>query len=514
MSPSAPAAVSGAATPPRTPRASRTTRVRASHVLAWDGSDHVLLEDADVVYTDGVIVHVGGPWDGAVDEEIDATGALVLPGFIDLDALTDIDHCILDSWADPEAGGFAWSPEYARRSRHVLDDAERAQMREYALAQLARHGVTTYMPIASEVHSEWAESAADWAAVAEITQRLGLRGYLGPSYRSGVPVQDAAGRWIHWELERGEAGLRDAVAFLDHADSLGTDLVHGVLLPCRIETLSVEVMRETARIAREREVPVRLHALQGPHEDAMLRERTGMGVVDLLEETGLLECDLFIPHGSELGDLRDPAVVAGPDVQRLVTHRIPIIHCPLTSARYGGALRSVGAYREAGLRLVLGTDSFPPDLVRGIDVGVMLAKVVEGRLGAGRIDDYVRAMTSDAADALGRPDLGRLAPGCSADLVITDLADFATGVVEDPLRTLVVNGSGRDIVRTVVAGRTVMLDGVVLGTDQEALAATGQRLFEAMRNAYPERDARGRSVEELFPSTFPRRSAVGTGPSS
>lgn len=490
-----------------------TTRVTASHVLAWDGTDHVLLADAELVYAGDTIVHVGGPWRGPVDEEIDATGALVMPGLIDLDALTDIDHCILDSWTD--MGDVVWSAEYATRSRHVFDAAERSQVREYALAQLARHGVTTYLPIASEVHSEWAESAEDWIAVAEITQRLGLRGYLGPSYRSGVNVVGEGGaRAIHWDLPRGEAGLRDAVAFLDHVDSLGTDLVHGALLPCRIETLSVEVMRETARIARTRGVPVRLHALQSPLEDGMLRERTGMGVVDVLEETGLLECDLLVPHGVELGDLRDPAVVAGADVQRLVRHRVPIIHCPLTSARYGSALRSFDAYRAAGLRLVLGTDSFPPDLVRGIDVGVMLAKVVEGRLGAGRIEDYVRAATSDAADALGRPDLGRLAPGCRADLVIADLTDFATGVVEDPLRTLVVNGSGRDIVRTVVAGRTVMLDGVVLGTDQAALATTGQRLFETMRDAYPGRDARGRSVEQLFPATFPRRLAGAEDPVS
>lgn len=91
--------------------------------------------------------------------------------------------------------------------------------------------------------------------------------------------------------------------------------------------------------------------------------------------------------------------------------------------------------------------------------------------------------------------------------MIADLRDFATGVVEDPLRTLVVNGSGRDVVRTVVAGRTVMLDGDVLGADLPTLAARAQELFDRMRSAYSVRDGRGRGADELFPGSFPTRPA-------
>lgn len=137
-------------------------------------------------------------------------------------------------------------------------------------------------------------------------------------------------------------------------------------------------MAATAAAATQRGVMVRLHCLQSPREDGLLRERYGIGVVDALERTGLLDASLLIPHGSQLGDLRDPAVVAGPDVQRLVAVGVPIIHCPLTSARYGGGLRSFEAYRAAGLRMVLGSDSFPPDLLRGIDVGVQVAKILGG----------------------------------------------------------------------------------------------------------------------------------------
>lgn len=484
--------------------AEATTRVRCGYLLAWDGTDHVVIEGGELVYRGDTVVHVGAGWTEPVDEEIDATGSLVMPGFIDLDALTDIDHCLLDSWADRDlSGAFNWSADYARRSHHVFDASERALVREYAIAQLARHGVTTFMPIASEVHSEWAETCEDLQAVAEITQRIGLRGYLGPSYRAGVNVIGPEGPDVYRDEQRGWSGLEEAVAFLDHAESMQSDLVHGALLPCRIETLTLDLMTATAKVAQERDVFVRLHCLQSPKEKDYLERWYGMGAVDALEHTGLLDARLLIPHGIQLGDLRDPEVAAGTDVRRLVEAGVPIIHCPLTSARYGGALRSIEAYRQAGLPLVLGTDSFPPDLVRGIDVGVQLAKVIEGRLSGGRVDTYIRAGTSDGADALGRPDLGRLAAGCRADFIVADLSDFAAGVVDDPVRTLIVNGSGRDVVRTVVAGRTVMVDGVVLGVDQDGLAREAQRLFDKMRAAYPERDLEGRSVDELFPPSFP-----------
>src|SRR3712207_4535289 len=119
---------------------------------------------------------------------------------------------------------------------------------EYALAQLALHGITTYMPIASEIHSSWAESFEELVDMAETSRRIGLRGYLGPAYRSGVHVTTADGsRSVLFDEAAGLAGLRDAEKFLDYAAGLGDPLVAGVLLPCRIETLSEQLMRESAR---------------------------------------------------------------------------------------------------------------------------------------------------------------------------------------------------------------------------------------------------------------------------
>ncbi|MFE9307686.1 hypothetical protein ACIQCF_16650 [Streptomyces sp. NPDC088353] len=87
------------------------------------------------------------------------------------------------------------------------------------------------------------------------------------------------------------------------------------------------------------------------------------------------------------------------------------------------------------------------------------------------------------------------------------------GVTEDPLRTLVLNGTARDAVLTMVAGRVVMRDGSILGVDLTELRRAGRQLLDMMRAAYPERDHRRRTVEELFPPVFPQKIQTSVQPS-
>ncbi|WP_328512090.1 chlorohydrolase family protein [Streptomyces sp. NBC_00376] len=482
------------------------TRWRAIHILAHRDGGHALLRDGEIVWDGDTIVYVGRRYHGQVDEELDLGEALVMPGLIDLDALTDIDHLVLDSWASQETGGgLLWSQEYFTDRRHdVFTPAERATVREYALVQLALHGITTYMPIASEVHSAWAEPYDELVDMAETSRRIGLRGYLGPAYRSGVNVTLPDGsRGVEFDEERGRDGLRDAVRFLDHAAALDDPLVNGVLLPCRIETLTEELMRKTADVALRRDVLVRLHCLQGTTERNLVRELHGTTPLQLLERTGLLDTRLLVPHGIVID--RHPEVHGEDrgDLATLAAADVSVVHCPQTSLRYGQVLHSFGTYRRAGVNLCLGTDSFPPDLIRGMDLGVHLAKVADGRADAAPAEHYVEAATLGGARALGRTDLGRLEPGAQADLVAFRLDDIRDGVQDDPVRTFLLNGTARQATHSVVAGSPVMTDGRIPGIDPVNLRRRAQGLFDRMREAYSERDVLRRGARELFPPTFP-----------
>ena len=491
------------------------TLITADHVLAFDGTSNTELRDGAVLVDDDRIAFVGpraeAPQDA--DRTVELGESLLMPGLIDLDALTDIDHLILDSWSAPEhARRLQWSADWFSRRQHVFSAGQRRRIREIALVQLALHGITSYMPIASEVHSAWAESADDFLAMAEFSRSLGLRGFLGPSYRSGVNVVQGDERVVLFDEAEGEAGLADAIRFHDTLRAWADPLLTPVFLPCRIETLTPELLAATADAARERGALVRLHALQGDFERDWILEQHGCTPLELIRRQGLLDDRLIIPHGVFL-DV-NPRVWGEDrgDLAALVEAGVSIVHCPLTNARYGSELETFARYRDAGLNISLGTDSFPPDLIRGIDTGVSVAKVQNRSLAAGDLAAYVEAATLGGARALHRPDLGRIAEGAAADLTAFRLSDVRFGPIEDPLRNLVLAGSARDACLTMVAGRVVMRDGAIDGIDLRAVREDAQALFDIMRAGYDERDRRG-GAGGLFPPVFPlageRRAADG-----
>lgn len=502
----------------------RAVALRASHVIAADPlappgearPGFVELRDAVVlVRGDRIAAVAAGPAGeelaAVADEIVDLGESLLMPGLIDLEGLVDIDHLLLDSWWSPEhEARLEWSEAYAQTPREVLSAAERATLRRYGLVQLLLHGITTAMPIATEVHGAWAETHDDLLDTARTASELGIRVFLGPSYRSGVHVTRADGsHGIHWDREKGEAAFAGAARFLDTAAELGDPLVTGVLVPCRVETVSDDLLRRTAELSAQRDVLVRVHATQGLESErgilARDRDATPLG---LLERAGLLTERLILAHGVYL-DVHPE--VYGEDLGDLATLAktgVSIVHCPVTNARYAFWLEKLSQYLDAGVNVALGTDSFPPDLIRAIDTGVQLAKAQHGDLGRGMLAEYVAAATLGGAEALRRRDLGRIEPGAQADLVAFSLSDLRMGVIDDPVRTLTLAGTGRDAHFSMVAGRVVLRDSVIPGVDLQELRAAGQQIFERLRAAYPERDAlapAGGSTEaDLFPPVFPR----------
>ena len=494
----------------------RVTAVRAAHVLACSESGgFVELRDATVLVRGDRIVDVASAAAGEAlaaqaDEVIDLGESLLMPGLIDLEGLTDIDHLLLDSWWSPEhEARLEWSEAYAQAPHEVLTVAERSTLRRYGLVQLLLHGITSAMPISTEVHGAWAETHEDALDTARTASELGLRVFLGPSYRSAVHVTRADGSaGLHWDEAKGEEAFAGAVRFLDTVEALDDPLVTGVLVPCRVETVSDAVLARTAEVSAERNVLVRVHATQGlDSERGILARDRGTTPLGLLERVGLLNERLILAHGVYLDVHPEVHGEDRGDLAALARAGVTVVHCPLTNARYAFCLERLSQYLDAGVGIALGTDSFPPDLIRAIDTGVQLSKAQHGDLGRGLLAEYVEAATLGGARALGRPDLGRIAPGAAADLVAFSLADFRMGAVDDPIRTLVLAGTGRDASFSMIAGRVVMRGGEIPGLNVAWLRAEGQRIFEKLRGAYPERDAlagpAGSSVDELFPPVFP-----------
>lgn len=480
------------------------TRLSARYVIGFEGGDHVVYEDGAVVVEDDRILHVGYGFDGRVDVERDEGLAVIAPGFVDLNALGDIDHAVFDTYQDDELSlGLRWSRDYVERRHHVFTPEQEIRKRRYAFGQLLLNGITTAMPIASEIYQPWAETYEEMAAVVEVAVELGLRAYLGPSYRASVSVVDEAGRpSLHVEESLGSVGLDEAIRFAKTFDGSHGGMVHAALLPSRVENQTPEHLRRTRRASDEMGVPIRLHAGQTMGEFEILRSQHGARPIEYLDRVGLLGPRTFIPHAWAVAGHSQIPADGTADLDSLADSGTTVIFCPMAVARYAVVLESFDRYRDHGIAFAMGTDTAPPDMLRALDTGMVLTKAVERRRDAGSVRDLYLAATIGGADALGRPDLGRLAAGAQADLVVFDVSGPRFGPVDDPIRSLVLNGNGRDVRRVVVAGRTVVEDGRLVAVDHESERQFAQEYLEQYRASYTVRDFKRRSEIELFPPTF------------
>ena len=467
----------------------------ARWVIGHRDGRHVIHDNGVVVIDGTTVTHVGSGFDGEVAQRIDYGEAIISPGFVDLDALSDLDTTILGYDNSPAwEKGRVWPESYVARGPYEMYSPEElAFQKRHAFAHLIRNGITTALPIASLFYREWGETVAEFDAAATAAAELGLRVYLGPAYRTGGQVTDEAGniRAIYDEA-RGLAGLEEAAAFAARIDGTAGGLVRAMFAPDRIETCTETLLRRTADIAAEMSAPVRQHCSQSPIEVRLVREQHGCTPIEWLDHIGALRRNWLLPHGTQATEA---------EFALIAEKGATLVHCPLVSARHGGALNSFPKCRAMGINIGLGTDTFPADMILNMQIGMMPARLLEG-MTAIRSEHLFDAATIGGADALGRPDLGRLCPGAKADIAVIDLR--RTLQTPDPVQTVMTSTSGRDVRDVWIDGRRVMADGVIPGIDEVADAARAQAQFDGLIAKYPERTVRHPPVSEIFSTSYER----------
>ena len=482
------------------------TKIQARFVIGYQNGDHAILENAEVVYENDKILFVGHEFPDPVDQTISAGDAIVSPGFVDLNALGDIDHDILHFEAPSEiAKGLIWSDEYvAKGTQDILSPEEEKLKNTYAFIQLIRNGITTAMPITSVLHNAWTRSYEELEQAVLIATRLGLRVYLGLSYQSGVRTTKPDGTWqVHWQVEKGESGLHSAVNFIKNFDGANNGLIRGFLAPERIETITPDLLRTSKQFSDELNCPIRLHAAQGLFEYQEIKSRHNQTPISFLSDIGFLGPRTLIPHAIFTTGSRAVIENSSDDLKKLACSDTSIIHCPLIMARHGMILDTFERYKHAGINIALGTDTYPPDMIENIRIGNLLTKVVEADPSAGSAADFFRAATLGGAKALKRDDLGKISAGAQADIIIIDLSGFHIGQIDDPIKTLVYGGHGSDVRTSIINGRVVMWERQIPGYDLDFLRDEAQECFSKIKAGYSTRDYLHRSSGELFPSSFP-----------
>lgn len=472
--------------------------LRARWVLGHHNGRHVLLENGQVVFSGNEIAYVGHRYAGPIAQQYEFGQAIITPGFIDLDALSDLDTTVLSLDNHPEAlKGRVWPRSYVDEGPfEMYSPGELAFQKRYAFAQLLLNGITTAAPIASLFYRAWGETVEEFASAAEISEALGLRTYLGPAYRTGNAVVEADGNIVMmFDEQRGLAELEAAIAFAKRIHGSHGGLTHALLAPDRIEGCTPELLRRTAAVAQELGIPIRLHACQGQFELETVMRLRGMRPIEWLRSLGCLSERLLVPHlthatEEELFMLRD-AGGSG-------------IHCPLVAARFGDALHSFRKLRTMGLGLAMGTDTWPPDMMLNMQLAMLTGRIAERDAEAVRAEDVFDAATVGGANALGRRDLGRLERGAKADIVVIALGLPHHGQVIDPIQTLMISGRGRDVRHVIVDGRFRVIDGQIPGFDEEQERRRAQAQFDKLVALYPRRTLGHPPADSIFSSSYPR----------
>lgn len=489
------------------------TLVRGGWIVGFEHGSHVLWRDGVLVFEGDHVLHVGPRFDGRADREIDARGKLVSSGFIDCHVhsghrashrlITDtgrpdyFGQPFLDISVPREGARVGGDPRYLRPDARDAGEGTRLHA-EFTIAEMLRGGTTTFMEFGSQLRVQE-------ALLAEV-ERLGIRAYLGPGFDSGRWVGDEGGRLKRVVDEA--AGWKEfeaACAFIRRVDGTLGGRVRGLLVPREAETCALDLLRATRKAAEELRVPITTHAAYNVIEFYEMVRDHRMTPIEVLESVGLLGPDLTIGHAN-LPAENYRFYSGGRELELMGRHGVSISHCPVNIARRGRSLDSWQRYREAGINIALGSDTYPRDMIMQMRMASYFGKVMSANLRTATAAEVFAAATLGGARALGREDLGRLAPGAKADLVIVDLTGRDTlrwGPVRDPIKSLVECGIGDDVDTVIVDGVVRMENRRIAGADLAELRERAQAAGESVWAGLQEWDPLGRTAEQMSPWSFP-----------
>ena len=473
-----------------------TTVIRnASAALVFDADtgQHAYAEGVDIAFTDGTLTHVGPGFADAAEAEIDGRGFFVMPGLVDIHshpASEPMNKGFLDELGSPRLYG---SSLYEFMPLFRPDETGRDACVEVALSELMLSGVTTVVDL-SLAREGWLDVLA----------ASGMRAVAAPMYRSG-PWRTDTGHVVTYDLDEaaGRAAMETALATVDAAQAHPCGRLSGMVAPAQIDTCTEGLLRDSLAEAEARGVPLQIHAAQSVVEFHEITRRHGMTPIAWLDHLGLLRPGTIIGHGIFLNDHPWVHWPQANDFDRLAASGAAVAHCPGVFQRRGIALNTLGRYRRAGIPVGIGVDTFPHNMLEEMRSALYCSRLMSGDVFDLRTADVVDCATTVGAAILGRADIGRLAVGAKADVVLVELGHPAMQPVRDPLRSLIYTAAERAVRHVFIDGIQRVRDGRVLSFDLPAALATLQEAQRRAESAFRQLDFAGRTHAEASPHVYP-----------
>jgi cytosine/adenosine deaminase-related metal-dependent hydrolase len=391
----------------------------------------------------------------AVDEVIDLAGHLVCPGLI------NTHHHMFQSLtrappAAQDASLFGWLrtlyPIWSRLTPEMVRVSTQT-----AMAELLLSGCTT-----SSDHLYVFPNGARLDDSIEGAREIGMRFHAA---RGSMSIGESLGGLPPDSLVEREADiLRDSQRLIEaFHDPAPRSMLRVALAPCSPFSVSRELMRDCAALARERGVGLHTHLAENTDDVAYSLERFGRAPARYAEDLGWLGPDVWHAHCVQLDD---------EDVALFGATRTGVAHCPCSNMRLGSGIAPITEMLAAGVSVGVGVDGSASndsgDMLAELRQAMLLQRVRSGP-GALSARQALELGTLGGAKVLGRGDIGALAPGMAADLAAFDLTALAfAGALHDPVAALMLTGPHR-AAYTIVGGKVVVREGRLATLDLRAL---------------------------------------------
>jgi len=431
----------------------KTLLIKHAHVLVTMDEERREIADGALYIRDNVIVQVGATADlpPDADEVIDASGHAVIPGLINThhhmyQSLTRV----IPAAQDGEL--FNWLtnlyPIWANLSSEMVQVSTLTAMSELILSGCTTSSDHLY------IYPNDCTLDDSIAAARQIGMRFhAARGSMSVGRSKGGLPPDAV-------VESEEAILRDTRRLIEtHHDAARHAMIRIVVAPCSPFSVSRDLMKESAALARAYGVSLHTHLAENVNDIAYSREKFGMTPAEYAEDCGWIGQDVWHAHCVQLD---------AHGIDLFARTGTGVAHCPCSNMRLASGIAPVRRMIDAGVPVGLGVDGCASN-----DAGHMLGEVRQAmllqRVGFGpdamTARQALEMATLGGARVLGRDDIGALKPGMAADIAMFKLDGIGfAGALHDPVAALVFC-TPANVSYSVINGKVVVRDGQMVTVD-------------------------------------------------
>lgn len=421
-----------------------------------------------VYAVDGIIEQVGPTHElpDRADTVFDATDHVVMPGLINThhhfyQTLTRVVPGAQD------VGLFDWLRHLYPIWARLTPESVRIST-QTALAELALTGCTT----ASD-HLYLYPNGSSFDDQVRGAKPIGIRTHLS---RGSMSLGESSGGLPPDSVVQSEDVILDDTAHAierHHDPSIGS-MLQVVVAPCSPFSVTPDLMRESAALARRHGVQLHTHVAETLDEEQFCIDQFGRRPVELMDDLGWVGSDVWYAHAVFVNDA---------EIERMAETKTGVAHCPSSNMRLASGIAPIRKYRAAGVPVGIGVDGSASN-----DGSHMLAEARQALL-LSRLDaapslsggellsarSALELATRGSAEVLGRPDLGSLETGKCADAVAISLnrIEYA-GALHDPVAAAVMASPVR-VDHSFVGGSPVVSNGNLATADLDRLIAEHNR---------------------------------------